>query len=106
MNSIIETNFRQTKHGLEKKLIYSGIGSIYIGMGIDINIYNFYIKPEKRGKGYGSKLLDQAILVALRENKNIFLSCTNVGYSWKSKFYERHGFKNLGGKDNLFMYDR
>lgn len=60
------------------------------------DLVGFYVAPEHRGKGAGSKLLNHIIEYSrMKQVLQLSLHCISDGYS-AIKFYEKHGFLTIG----------
>jgi GNAT superfamily N-acetyltransferase len=61
-------------------------------------VRHFYVLPEHQRKGIGSALLDSIIRTA--DTRRVLVG-TWKDAQWAIRFYEKHGFTLLSGKDEL-----
>jgi len=66
----------------------------------EVRLHEIYVKPEHRGKGYGSTLM-QAILN--RDKTKLITLCT--GFT-NIPFFKRHNFEVTGNSDSLVFMSR
>jgi GNAT superfamily N-acetyltransferase len=65
-----------------------------------------YVAPGRRGGGIGSALLEQACAVAReRQAGELQINVDEVDVDAR-RFYERHGFTNLGDDGRMLFYER
>lgn len=68
------------------------------------SLHGFFVRPEHRGKGVGSALMNTAIEIARASFEQVLLSVV-AGNSNAIKMYERVGFRRYGVEPRARKYD-
>jgi ribosomal protein S18 acetylase RimI-like enzyme len=83
--------------------IFEKCNSIQMNNTNSIYCYDFHVNEKHRGKGVGTKLLNEVIKFSkLQEIQYIFLTCNILNYRAK-KLYDNFGFIELEKNQNEFL---